>query len=118
MLVGGFGQNPYLRNYLKAEIPPKIEVIQVVNGWTAMVRGALTKALADTAPSLSGISIESRVARKHYGMLITTPFEPGVYDIKKSGYPTFELMQYSNHFKALGLFRRGVCDRCHALVYQ
>jgi len=69
-LVGGFGQSPYLRNYLRTEIPSEIEVIQVVNGWTAVVRGALTKDFADVVPPIPRIDIESRVARKHHGMII------------------------------------------------
>lgn len=88
-MVGGFGQSPCLRNYLQAEIPPEIEVIQVVNGWTAVVRGALTKALADTAPSLPKISIEARVARKHYGIICTVQFDPEVHDENKSEYLSF-----------------------------
>ncbi|KAL1847288.1 hypothetical protein Plec18170_008635 [Paecilomyces lecythidis] len=82
-LVGGFGQSPYLRKFIQERISPDIEVIQVVSGWTAVVRGALIKVVSEIAPSLETISVESRIARKHYGFVITLPFDPTYHDHRK-----------------------------------
>lgn len=79
-LVGEFGQSPYLRNYLRDQISPEIEVIPVVDGWTAVVRGALAKVLADVAPSVPRMSVESRVARRHYGNLASETFNSDLHD--------------------------------------
>lgn len=53
------------------------------DGWTAVVRGALLKTLGETAPGAKLTSVISRVARKHYGMIISTSFVKGVHDTKK-----------------------------------
>jgi molecular chaperone DnaK (HSP70) len=78
-LVGGFGQSPYLRNYLRQNVPRGVDVIPVVNGWTAVVRGALAKVLAETTPLVPQISVKSRLARKNYGLIMTTKFDPHVH---------------------------------------
>lgn len=44
-LIGCFGQSPYLRKYLNQYFSPAIEVLAPVNGWTAVVRGALIKTI-------------------------------------------------------------------------
>ena len=62
LLVGGFGANPFLRQSLKAAFP-HTEVMQPANGWTAVVRGALTKAMAEATPDICRINISSRIAR-------------------------------------------------------
>jgi hypothetical protein len=67
-MVGGFGQNPYLREMIKRVVGPKIAVIQPANASTAVVRGALTTPLALTTPKSSRIEVLSRVARKCYGI--------------------------------------------------
>ncbi|KAJ9606959.1 hypothetical protein H2200_008970 [Cladophialophora chaetospira] len=43
ILVGGFGQSPYLRNCVKQVISDEIEIMQPVYGWTAVVRGSLLR---------------------------------------------------------------------------
>ncbi|MCJ1473625.1 hypothetical protein MMC13_002276, partial [Lambiella insularis] len=67
LLVGGFGQSAYLRNSLRAALGPSTAVLAPPNGWTAVVRGALMKGLADGAPNLTRVTVDSRSARKHYG---------------------------------------------------
>ncbi|KAJ6077563.1 uncharacterized protein N7446_000499 [Penicillium canescens] len=68
-LVGGFGQSPLLFEYLRRFIPSEISIIAPVNGWTALARGACVKALADMSNPAPQIQVESRVARKHYGII-------------------------------------------------
>ncbi|KIV84785.1 hypothetical protein PV11_00543 [Exophiala sideris] len=79
ILVGGFGQSPYLRNCLKKIVPQAIEVLQPVHGWTAVVRGALIKSLNEISPDTSRICIASRIARKAYGLSCGTAFDPAVH---------------------------------------
>jgi hypothetical protein len=67
LMVGGFGQNAYLRDTIRASIDRKIEVMQPPNGWTAVVRGALMKGLAQVKPATVRVKVEYRTARKHYG---------------------------------------------------
>ncbi len=75
LLVGGFGQSPYLRESIRKVVGPSIPVIQPPKGWTAVVCGALIKALAKASPTASRITIGSRVARKAYGMTVNEPFD-------------------------------------------
>ena len=75
LLVGGFGQSPYLRRSIAKVIGDNAPVIQPAKGWTAVVRGALIKALAQASPEASRITIGSRVARKAYGCGINRAFE-------------------------------------------
>ena len=79
-LVGGFGQSPYLRNYLRNTFSPEIEVLAPANGWTAVVRGALIKALGEISPHALKSSVESRVARKNYGIRTRVKFIEGQHD--------------------------------------
>jgi sugar (pentulose or hexulose) kinase len=74
LMVGGFGQSPYLREMIKKVVGPKVTVIQPANASTAVVRGALTTALAITTPGSSRIEVLSRVARKCYGIGCIVPF--------------------------------------------
>jgi molecular chaperone DnaK (HSP70) len=82
LLVGGFGQSPFLRETMRKEIS-NISVIQPPNGWTAVVRGALIKGLAEVIPSLTRIKIDSRLARKHYGVAGSVKFDPKSHDSRK-----------------------------------
>ena len=82
-LVGGFGQNPFLRHFIKESLPSGIEVLTPVDGWTAVVRGALSKALSEVCSSAPQVAIDSRVARKHYGTISSVKFEWHVHDAKK-----------------------------------
>ncbi|KAK5737794.1 hypothetical protein LTR17_006442 [Elasticomyces elasticus] len=65
VLVGGFGQSECLLQYLKSQFsngPRGIEVLQPVNAWTAVVRGAVLRGLE------GGELVTSRKARRHYGV--------------------------------------------------
>jgi sugar (pentulose or hexulose) kinase len=68
ILVGGFGQSPYLRKCIQQVVGNNIEIMQPAYGWTAVVRGALLKALHDADPETSRVSIAARRARSAYGL--------------------------------------------------
>jgi molecular chaperone DnaK (HSP70) len=73
LLVGGFGQNSYLKERLQGTLSKETEITQPPNGWTAVVRGAVMKGLGS---NLAGIQVRSRVARKHYGIRISVKYDP------------------------------------------
>jgi molecular chaperone DnaK (HSP70) len=79
LLVGGFGQSPYLRRCVH-KVVGDVQVIQPPLGWTAVVRGALIKGLAEASPAASRILIGHRIARKAYGCLLKIPFVEGEHD--------------------------------------
>lgn len=89
LLVGGFGQNPYLKSCIKKVVGPKVEVIQPANGWTAVVRGALIKGLAESNPSESQIAIASRVARKYYGTSCSIRYDKQAHAYDRAYYDGF-----------------------------
>jgi hypothetical protein len=80
MLVGGFGQNTYLMNRIVDSISKDIRVMRALNGWTAVVRGALMKGLDDAAPTMSKFKVDSRRARKHYGTSSLTPYDNSIHE--------------------------------------
>lgn len=92
LLVGGFGQNPYLKSCVEQVVGPRVEVMQPAKGWTAVVRGALIKGLAGEDPNNSRIAIASRVARKYYGMDCYTRYDP----LKYTGRKWFALQPYKS----------------------
>ncbi|RMY46672.1 hypothetical protein D0863_15799 [Hortaea werneckii] len=64
ILVGGFGRSEFLATCLRkrfTEREPAIEVLQPVNAWTAVVRGAVLRGVEGQELVLS------RKARRHYG---------------------------------------------------
>ncbi|KAL8773753.1 MAG: hypothetical protein Q9209_001521 [Squamulea sp. 1 TL-2023] len=69
LLVGGFGDNSYLYKRLceSVALAPGIDVLKSPNGWTAVVRGALVKGLADHNPKTAEMNIAGRSAGNHYG---------------------------------------------------
>ena len=91
ILVGGFGQSEYLLKRLKQRFstsnassitaptararnkkttPLGIEVLQPVNAWTAVVRGAVLR-------GLEGVEmVTNRKARRHYGISMRTTYDP------------------------------------------
>lgn len=75
LMVGGFGQNAYLRETIRASIDRNIEVMQPPNGWTAVVRGALMKGLSQLEPTTARVKVTSRTARKHYGTEIMNKYD-------------------------------------------
>ncbi|KAK4937981.1 hypothetical protein LTR10_021470 [Elasticomyces elasticus] len=74
ILVGGFGQSPYLRKCIGKVIGGNIEIMQPAYGWTAVVRGALIKSLHDAAPGAARIGITTRRARRAYGLEVGRPY--------------------------------------------
>jgi len=66
-LVGGYVQSPYLRKYLRDHFALGIEALAPVNGWTAVMRGALIKTVREICASGTGALVESRVARRTMG---------------------------------------------------
>ncbi|PYH94592.1 actin-like ATPase domain-containing protein [Aspergillus ellipticus CBS 707.79] len=89
-LVGGFGQSPYLRKFLRDAFSPGIQVIAPVDGWTAVVRGALAKTLGDIAPLVVRSCIDSRKARKNYGMVKSVLFDANLHDANKKYWFEFD----------------------------
>lgn len=83
LVVGGFGQNPFLCSYLQESVPPSVRVLAPPDGWTAVVRGALAKVLSEECSSVERITISSRVARKHYGHPKKVRFNAAVHDSQK-----------------------------------
>lgn len=73
LLVGGFGQNNYLKERLRSTLGSNVAVLQPPNAWTAVVRGAVMMGLANANSKYAAVGIESRAARKHYGVERTSP---------------------------------------------
>ena len=70
LLVGGFGQNLYLKEQLRASLSSSIEVRQPANAWTAVVRGAVMVGCQSDA-----FQLLSRQARKHYGIRMMCAYD-------------------------------------------
>ncbi|KAG9233806.1 hypothetical protein BJ875DRAFT_463193 [Amylocarpus encephaloides] len=79
LLVGGFGQNNYLKERLRGSLGG-VEVLQPPNAWTAIVRGAVLMGLSNANSKLAAVSVVSRAARKHYGTELVVDFVPGVHN--------------------------------------
>lgn len=72
ILVGGFGRSEFLATCLRkrfTEREPAIEVLQPVNAWTAVVRGAVLRGVEGQELVLS------RKARRHYGIKANSKFD-------------------------------------------
>lgn len=76
LLVGGFGQNNYLKERLRESLGRSIIVLQPPNAWTAVVRGAVMMGLARANSKLASVGLVSRAARKHYGIKLRTVYDP------------------------------------------
>lgn len=85
LLVGGFGQNFYLKERLRSFLGSSIEVRQPPNSWTAVVRGAVMMGAQSDA-----VQLRSRVARKHYGFELGHPYDPSKHSFDKM-YTQFRL---------------------------
>jgi molecular chaperone DnaK (HSP70) len=83
LLVGGFGQNNYLKDSLRNALGGSVKVLQPVNSWTAVVRGAVMMGLAHTNSQLAQVTLVSRRARKHYGLQLSTEFDAQIHDDNK-----------------------------------
>lgn len=95
ILVGGFGQSNYLYTRLKqhfnqappppyTEQPshevalaqqPNVEVLQPMNAWTAVVRGAVLR-------GIEGSLVEKRRSRWHYGTSYATVFDENKHPVE------------------------------------
>jgi tRNA A37 threonylcarbamoyltransferase TsaD len=74
LLVGGFGQNIYLKERLRSCLSSLIEVRQPANAWTAVVRGAVMMGAHSNA-----VKLLSRVARKHYGVILADRYDRSIH---------------------------------------
>jgi len=83
LLVGGFGQNNYLKQRLRAALGPAVEILQPPNAWTAVVRGAVMMGLARADSALTAVGMASRSARKHYGITLNYAFDKSAHDETK-----------------------------------
>ena len=90
LLVGGFGQNAYLRETIRASVDPAIEVMQPPNGWTAVVRGALMKGLSQLEPYTEKVKVAARAARKHYGTEIMSRYDSAKHAKAKSWWDDYD----------------------------
>lgn len=82
LLVGGFGQNSYLKERLRIALsrnPNKIEVIQPPHAWTAVVQGAVMKGLANYDSKLAMVQVGPRTARKHYGVELCQKYDAAIH---------------------------------------
>jgi len=82
LLVGGFGQNSYLKERLRSSLGG-IEVLQPPNAWTAIVRGAVMVGLSHANPKLAAVGVVSRAARKHYGLELNVEYVSDSHDDSK-----------------------------------
>jgi tRNA A37 threonylcarbamoyltransferase TsaD len=83
LLVGGFGQNNYLKERLRSALTNsanKIEVIQPPHAWTAVVQGAVMKGLATYDSKLAIVHVGPRKARKHYGVWLNQKYDTAVHE--------------------------------------
>jgi len=83
LLVGGFGQNAYLKECLRSSLGGKIEVLQPPHAWTSVVRGAVMMGLAKADASLASVTLESRKARKHHGVELHVTYNPERHEDSK-----------------------------------
>ncbi|OCK78280.1 actin-like ATPase domain-containing protein [Lepidopterella palustris CBS 459.81] len=93
LLVGGFGSSEYLRKEIEnhlIEIGEEIKVIQPVNAWSAVTRGAMLRAL-------QGDIVETRIIRACYGITYRTLWDPDVHESIKHR-RTAEKNKYGDEF--------------------
>lgn len=80
LLVGGFGQSIYLKQVLEKTVGSDIKVWQVKDGRTAVVEGALLKALNDADPNNATLEVTSRIARRFYGISRGIEYMRGIHE--------------------------------------
>ncbi|KAK3935217.1 hypothetical protein QBC46DRAFT_323811 [Diplogelasinospora grovesii] len=94
LLAGGFGRNDYLRKRIQTAVGSAVKVERMKDCNTAIVRGALIRALADrqapvgqpTIPS-SIPSVKSRFSQRHIGTKALTKFDPKIHDPRRERVP-------------------------------
>lgn len=84
VLVGGFGQNPFLKAEVKAALTRSIPVLHPDNGWIAVVKGAAIHGLGYYHPSLTQVKITSRIARRSYGTCLLAAYDMMRHDPKEA----------------------------------
>lgn len=89
LLVGGMGQNVYLREALRKALntngKPTIAVWQPEGGVKAVVHGAVLLALTKQGLGSVNVHLSSRIARKHYGVRLSFPYSEAIHSgMKKS----------------------------------
>lgn len=81
ILVGGFCQSPYLQHYLCsniASLDKSVQVLEPKHPRSAVVRGALSRALSILASQKSFPRVMSRFARRHYGITDSRVYNPSI----------------------------------------
>ncbi|KAI0865907.1 actin-like ATPase domain-containing protein [Xylaria cubensis] len=82
LLAGGFGRNEYLKKCIQEAVGNTIKVERMQYCNTAIVRGALIQSLASKTQSatIPTIWVDSRIARKHYGIAALDHYDPAKHD--------------------------------------
>ncbi|KAF8453881.1 hypothetical protein BDZ91DRAFT_786649 [Kalaharituber pfeilii] len=90
LLVGGFGSSPYLHKHLSMTITAKtgefVKILQPVDAWTAIVRGAVAYGVStrkEGSKAAGSPIVESRIARFSYGVSAAEPFIAGEHPANK-----------------------------------
>ncbi|KAI7231896.1 actin-like ATPase domain-containing protein [Hortaea werneckii] len=94
ILVGGFGRSEFLATCLRTrftEREPAIEVLQPVNAWTAVVRGAVLRGLEGQELVLS------RKARRHYGTSHNEEFDSSIHSNRVKFWDDIRLCWKARH---------------------
>ncbi|KAK4895262.1 hypothetical protein LTR27_006605 [Elasticomyces elasticus] len=94
VLVGGFGQSECLLKALQTRFSGGvhgIEVLQPVNAWTAVVRGAVLRGLEGAE------MVTNRKARRHYGVRCSEAFDPSIHPISCRTWDIDEESWRANH---------------------
>jgi len=80
ILVGGFGASDFVKQELEIAISwtnKHVKLYRPDDGWTAIVRGAISRALPIWDPQLATAMVISRRARLTYGITCSRAFRPG-----------------------------------------
>ncbi|KAL8992491.1 MAG: hypothetical protein Q9188_007572, partial [Gyalolechia gomerana] len=76
VMVGGFSENEYLHKRICQAVEHQgIEVQRSPQSWTAVVRGALMKGLAEVSSKSAVVSITGRVARNSFATESAKPYD-------------------------------------------
>jgi hypothetical protein len=105
LLVGGFGTSMYLRERIKEAVSKKIEVIRPPYGWSAVVRGAVLKGLAQSDPKHSKVRLMSRMARKHLGTLAANVFDEKIHSVSRKFATRYSLNRHGIKLMNLRYFK-------------
>ena len=82
LLVGGFGQSVYVKREIKLVIGPEVDLIQPLKGQVAIARGAMLHGFSRSNSKASRVQVESRVARKAFGMRTMDPYRPDMHQAR------------------------------------